>query len=265
MVRDLDELYFSQLSLLTYEKCPLKFRYRYFDGLFWPQDWGSNPEQKEFLETGNLFHQLARRYYARGETINEELLSSDLKLWYQSLKKFRPYNNRDIFLPEYELRINRGSIKLLAKFDLLYLDKSSDRIFIYDWKTNKRPFSPEFDQNNHLQTLVYLYVLQEALDEYLPEVGETGLIYWNPRFPDDKRIITYSKEQFKEDELYLGNKIREIKELDYNEFHTVNDEKLCKYCEYRSICFNKKPELIQLEEDDLDLDLDWESIEEIEF
>ena len=39
MVRKLDELYFSQLALRYYEKCPLKFHRRYLDGLYWPGDW----------------------------------------------------------------------------------------------------------------------------------------------------------------------------------------------------------------------------------
>ena len=75
----LDDLFFSQLALLYFEKCPLKFRRRYLDGLFWPRDWGGNQEMKELLEKGELFHQLAWRYYSRGETIDDKLLPGELK------------------------------------------------------------------------------------------------------------------------------------------------------------------------------------------
>ena len=51
----------------------------------------------------------------------------------------------------------------------------------------------------------------------------------------------------------------------YSDFEAVNDDSICLYCEYRSICFNKRPVLVEMEEDDLELDLDWESIEEIGF
>lgn len=266
MVRKLDELYFSQLALRYYEKCPLKFRRRYLDGLYWPGDWGGNIEQKELLEKGKLFHQLAWRYYSRGETLEQVLLTGELKDWFENLKRFRPYNTVDKFYPEYELRVNKEGIRLVAKFDLLYMDEEKDKIIIYDWKTDRKPFSPEIDFRYNLQTRVYLYVLQEALDRFLPrEKLEPALVYWNPRFPGEERTIVYSKKRFMEDKLFLQEKIEEIKKLRYDEFMAVNDDNICRFCEYRSICFQKKPLLLEIEEDDFDLDLDWERIEEIQF
>ena len=75
----------------------------------------------------------------------------------------------------------------------------------------------------------------------------------------------YSKKRFMEDKLFLQEKIEEIKKLRYDEFMAVNDDNICRFCEYRSICFQKKPLLLEIEEDDFDLDLDWERIEEIQF
>ncbi|QTL97551.1 PD-(D/E)XK nuclease family protein [Iocasia frigidifontis] len=266
---NLKQLYFSQSALAIYEKCPLKFRRRYRDGLFWPQDWGGDLEQREVIETGKLFHRLAQRYYARGEELTAELLTVDLKDWFKRLREFRSYNQRDDFYPEQELRINRDGIKLVAKFDLLYLDKTANRFIIYDWKTNKRPFSEEDKFNNNLQSIVYLYVLTKAGNQYFPgsnlQPADISLLYWNPRFPKNIKTVDYNRRKFAEDEEFLTKKITEIKNLNYADFKAINDEKICKHCEYRPICFGKKPELIVLEEDDLDLELDWEIIEEIQF
>lgn len=262
----LDDLFFSQLALLYFEKCPLKFRRRYLDGLFWPRDWGGNQEMKELLEKGELFHQLAWRYYSRGETIDDKLLPGELKSWFDNLRAFRPYNSEDKFYPEYELRVNKAGFKVVAKFDLLYIDEKRGKILIYDWKTNRKPFGLEIDYRYSLQTRVYLYVLQETLDMFLDQdPTEFALIYWNPRFPQEQRLIPYNKESFLEDKVFLQERIREIKKLAYSDFEAVNDDSICLYCEYRSICFNKRPVLVEMEEDDLELDLDWESIEEIGF
>jgi len=269
LISNLDDLYFSQSALAIYQKCPLKFRYRYLDSLYWPQDWGGNAEQRELIEKGQLFHQLAQRYYARGETIAGELLTGELKEWFLELKKFRPFNEEDYFYPEYELRLNKEGLKLMAKFDLLYLDKSTGRLIIYDWKTNKRPFSKKSDFENNMQTIVYLYVLQEGVLDYFSftekEITGLKLVYWNPRFPGDIKGVNYSQERFSKDRVLLADIINEIKALEHDEFRGIDDDKTCRYCEYRPICYGKNPELLEIEEEDLELELDWEAIDEIEF
>lgn len=266
---NLNRLYFSQSALDIFEKCPLKFRRRYLDGLFWPQDWGGDAEQREVIERGKLFHRLAQRYYASGEKIREELLTVNLKKWFKGLQEFRPYNHRDEFYPEQELRINQDGIKLVAKFDLLYLDKSANRFIIYDWKTNKKPFPREDKFNNNMQSIVYLYVLAEAGKQYFStanlQLDDISLIYWNPRFPKNIKTVKYNQRKYRDNKDFLTKKISGIKSLNYVDFMAINDEKICKYCEYRPICFAKKTELLALEEDDLNFELDWESIEEIQF
>jgi len=266
---NLDELYFSQMALSVYQNCPLRFRRRYLDGLFWPRDWAGDREQKELLERGKLFHRLACRYYSRGEVLTEGILAGELRKWFEDLRKFLPFNEEDDFYPEYELRINFNGIKLLAKFDLLYLRQSDNKLLIYDWKTNKKPFSKKVNYETLLQSRVYLYVLSEALQEYpsgeslSPE--ELGLVYWNPRFPGDMEMVKYSQRKFERDKNFLRALIQEIKTLSYEKFEGIDKDEVCRYCEYRPICSGKKPELIEMEEEDADFELDWETIDEIEF
>lgn len=267
--KNLDKLYFSQSALATYESCPLKFRRRYLDGLFWPRDWGGDTKQKEVIETGKLFHRLAQRYYTRGEVLEVDILSSELKNWFDSLRDFRMFNKKDDFYPEHEIRINRDNIKLVAKFDLLYLDKSAKKFIIYDWKTNKKPFSQRKDFMNDIQTIVYLFVLFEGGEQYFPGgqllAKDISLVYWNPRFPRNIKTIEYNNRKYRKDREYLIKLISEIKMKKYDEFPGIEKEKICKYCEYCPICFGKKPDLIELIEEDLDIELDWEAIDEIQF
>ena len=267
-INNLDELFFSQLSLKVYENCPLKFRRRYIDGLYWPADWSDNYAQKEIVEKGKNFHLIAQRYYKRGDNIQSDKISENLYNWFKELKTFRPYNKTDEFYPEHELRINKNDIKLVAKYDLLYLDKKSNKIIIYDWKTNKKRFNKNKLIKN-LQTKVYLYVLAQVgkyyyFDENI-DLEKISIIYWNPRFPKQAAKINYNEEKFKKDREFLRNKINEIKNLKYNDFKKTENEKVCKFCEYRPICTGKKAESIKVEDDDIDLEIDWDNVDEISF
>lgn len=80
------------------------------------------------------------------------------------------------------------------------------------------------------------------------ETADISLHYWNPRFPTDIKTIKYNQERFNKDKKNLIDKIKEIKRLNYEEYIGINKESICKYCEYRSICFLKKPELVEIEE-----------------
>ena len=64
MINDLryaDYFLFTQHSLATFEKCPLKFKKRYLEGLKWESS--LSEDIKKRLEMGNNFHLLAYRYF----------------------------------------------------------------------------------------------------------------------------------------------------------------------------------------------------------
>jgi len=52
---------FTQQSISTFEKCPLKFKKRYLEGLKWKNV--ISEEAKRRLEMGENFHLMARRYF----------------------------------------------------------------------------------------------------------------------------------------------------------------------------------------------------------
>lgn len=263
LAKNLDDLYFSQSALIAYQNCPLKFRRRYLDGLFWPLDWGGNIEQKDAVEQGRLFHLLAERYYLHGE----KPATAEFAEWFTRLMEFRPYHENGLFLPEHELRINDQGIKLVAKYDLVYFT-SQGRAIIYDWKTNNsRPLYNYW--RKHLQTITYRYLLCRTGGVYTKkgflQAEDISMICWNPRYPKEIQPISYSQKEFQQDEQILNKLIREIKSLSYDRFLATGDQKRCKFCEYSPICHGKRAVQLELEEEEMNFDLDWDAIEEIQF
>ncbi|GAB6136887.1 PD-(D/E)XK nuclease family protein [Halanaerobaculum tunisiense] len=267
LTNSLTDLYFSASALQTYETCKLKFRRRYIDGLYWPSDWVRDEEDKKIYETGQQFHTLAERYYTHGQIVDpKELMSQELVSWLERLTEFRPYTEEGRLLPEQELRFAKGDLKLLAKYDLLYISPAGQAV-IYDWKTNEHQLKEDYWADS-LQTLVYRYLLTKAGGAYAPtdswQPEDITLVYWNPRFPNQKLELYYNQAQFSRDEERLIDLMTEIKNREYDEFFGV-DNKRCHYCEYRPICHGQEALEIKLAEEDLELDVSWEEIDELEF
>ena len=234
-----DDFYFSQLALNVFKQCPLKFRFRYLDQLYWPESRGSR-EKKQFMERGMKFHRLARNYYDRGVAKAGNLQDKKLQKWFESLRGFCPYNEEDRFQPEFELRINCSDVRLLAKYDLLYINNKQNEIFIYDWKTNKKPLSRE-KLGDSLQTSVYLLVLSQAVNRYFSldkkiTPGDLKIVYWNPRFPQKEISLGYSIAEYTADKEKIKNLISIIKNMSYEDFSDKYNKKSCSFCQYSNLC-----------------------------
>ena len=269
--KNIDDLYFSASSLKTYQTCQLKFKRRYIDGLFWPDDWVKDQEKKEMQKLGQLFHTLAERYYLRGRMVDsKEVINEQLVQWLERLVEFRPYNEQDQFLPEQRLQMDDGGLKILAKYDLLQII-DNQRVVIYDWKTYKNNSQPSFLKRS-LQTIIYRYLLLAAGDEYFTDGNlapeDITLIYWNPRFPDDSIEFPYSEEQFLKDKRKIKSLVEQIKATNYgvnDDVLATSDQTNCLYCEYRPICHGEPALEIEPKEEDLDLMEDWDDIDPINF
>lgn len=252
MPSELEKLWFSQASLSAWQNCPLKFKYRYIDGLYWPL--ATVGKVSEHIELGRKFHLLAQRYFSCGEpgpTPGEPLLAS----WLAQLQENFPLSPDSEYLPEYELRSAKSGLRLLAKYDLLVV--AADKVTIYDWKTDERPPRAAFAAS--AQTRLYLYLL--TLSGYFQgEPDQVEMVYWNPRFPKEPLRVSYSARQRQEDEDWLRKLITEI--FSTGAFPTTLNEKNCRFCEYRPVCHGQGLEEVQ--EDLLDLEeVDWEQIQEI--
>jgi len=260
----LNDLYFSQSALAIFNKCRRRFKYRYLDGLYWPAEWGMNEEVKKDLKQGRQFHLIAERYYSK--TLGDTILSSNplLQSWLNRLKAFAEAEN--VVSAEQELRFQKDNLKLLAKYDLLKYDKNENRFIIFDWKTDKKKLA-EKNIEKKMQSRFYLYLLYEAGYKYFSDQYKLDnmplLIYWNPRYPKEQVRIVYNKDNFKKDKIFFKNLISEI--LNEKEFSLTTDLNKCRFCEYRPICRGKTTENKEIIDDDLELNLDWEAVEELEF
>lgn len=252
MAEILDKLWFSQAALSAWLSCPLKFKYRYIDSLYWPLPAGT----LQGLELGRKFHLLAQYYYIGHKPSVPAAEDPLLKQWLDNLERWLPRQQGVLYLPEYELRSNRDGLRLLAKYDLVAMGQ--ERVLVYDWKTDHKP--PKKTLKTSPQTRLYLYLLCSAPQQLPARPGNVEMTYWNPRYPQQPLTITYSSRQWEEDGRWLAEVTEEIKRT--AAFPATTNEKNCSFCEYRPVCHGKGLE----DSEQLELDLDevnWDEIEEI--
>ncbi|WP_010251760.1 PD-(D/E)XK nuclease family protein [Acetivibrio cellulolyticus] len=262
---------FTQQSLATFDRCPLKFKKRYLENLKW--DNFPDEEIKKRLEMGNDFHLLAYRYFLGVETGLSEKTEGfeELNSWMKSLEsKFQKKETRK-YLPEYKLRMAKGPLRLEANFDLLIVD--GDKLEIWDWKTHGKENKPDRKGSKgnkykkSLQSMVYLFVLKEQCEKITGKqvrAENISMFYWQPEPPEVLTDIRYSDEMHNTYREILQNKINGILEYDFSKFEKSLYEKNCKYCEFNWFCNNQRIDFNVIEEDEDFLDeLEWESIEEL--
>ncbi|MDQ2087038.1 PD-(D/E)XK nuclease family protein [Herbivorax sp. ANBcel31] len=276
MVNDLrfeNYFLFTQHSLSTFDKCPLKFKKRYLENLKWDNYLGE--EVRKRLEMGNNFHLMAYRYFQGIEPgLTEDVEGyEELDRWVSSLMRSFEKEDSKRYFPEYKLRMSKGVLRLEANYDLIIIDK--DRIEVWDWKTHvKDKENSKKDEKfqrirleRSLQTVVYLYVLKEEIKlltgREIPSEN-INMYYWQP---EPKRVlaeINYSDMMHSNFEKQLKEKIKKILEYDYSNFDKVLYKKSCKYCEFNWFCNNEKVDYKAMEEDEDFLDeLEWDDIEEL--
>ncbi|HOP99823.1 MAG TPA: PD-(D/E)XK nuclease family protein [Acetivibrio clariflavus] len=262
---------FTQQSLATFEKCPLKFKKRYLENLKWENF--PSEEIKKRLELGNNFHLLAYRYFLGIDTgLNESTEGfSQLNRWMKSLEnKFKREDNLK-YLPEYKVRMTKGIFRLEANFDLLIVD--GDKLEIWDWKTQSKESSQPQRKakaekyKRSLQTIVYLFVLKEQSERITGreiKCENIRMCYWQPDPPEILMDIKYSDELHNAYREILKDKIKGILQYDFSSFDKALYEKNCKYCEFNWFCNNQRIDFNEIEKDDDFLDeLEWEDIEEL--
>lgn len=209
----LKEIYLSQSCIDTYDTCKLKFKKVYIDNIRW------SDSNKNF---GSEFHLLAQRYYIGLDEVLDENKEEYLIL--ENLKKFLKRDKN--MYTEYTIKYKKEYLKLLAKVDLINI--KSDKIVIYDWKTNKTNLD-RIKLENSYQTKIYLH---NAVEEFNISPDNIQLIYYNPRL-NKSLEINYSLDKHEKYKLELKNKALDI----------INEEnfieaigKHCSFCNFNSIC-----------------------------
>lgn len=264
MITKLNDMFFSQNSLEIFNKCRLRFKKRYVDGLLWHSH---ESAENNHAEKGRLFHLLAYRYFMGLDDsfIDEKNEYADIKVWQKRLKEYITINTKNAYYPEFELKLGQGNVKLQAKYDLIMID-AENRAVIYDWKVQEKQIRQKAAEQA-FQTRVYMYLLAKAGDiingkPINPE--DITMVYWQANHPGSPVVIEYSKELFMQEQKFLKEEIEKILNCNFEAdgLETTN-EKICKFCEFCSICNGFDSE--EVIDGEAELHIEWEAVEEIEF
>ena len=281
---------FSQGSLQAFEDCPRLFQLRYLKKVSWPvNEQESSKQLDKQLEQGTVFHHWIHQFY-RGispeRLVDSSPPESQLARWWRFFLDHRPKLENYLLYPEISLSIPIGSDRLVAKFDLLAINRNllSNSSFeineavIVDWKTSrKRPNRPW--QRERLQSKVYPYLFVAASSQFTEgkniEPNHLKMIYWFSNAPTSPMEFSYNNDQYQKDKDYINTLIRRIKKLGPDEAPKTTKIKRCSFCIYRSLCDRGTEDGFSGDEFDLDQvqaistgsldDFDFDQIAEIEF
>lgn len=239
-VRKLNYFYYSQNSLNTFNKCPLKFKLKYFDGMSWRNDSDEDVEYYEGMKIGLDFHLICERYFSKIPLGNKNC-NKDIDIWTERLLQLMSIEEQNLYLPEYEIKMIKDHVKLQAKYDLIVI-KPSNEVEIWDWKTENRKLSQK-ELENRFQTIVYMYTLGEKISEILDreiKLDKIKMIYWQPQYPEHIITISYSEDKHKKNRDILYELIENINQYDFvRDFNRSLYIKQCKFCEFNCFCNDK--------------------------
>jgi hypothetical protein len=272
----LSDFRFSQASLQDFQDCKRRFFYRYVQKLSWPA-LEAEPalENEQWLRQGAEFHQIVHQYFLGlpVEKLSELAMGENLRTWWENFLTHMPIASPLKLFPERIFTTNLAGYTLLAKFDLLVVDKENGLV-IYDWKTSQRPGSRSF-LASRMQSKVYPYVVAKTGGVFIEE-GVVGpdkikMIYWYPNRPAEPEAFIYSKNQMVEDEQTILATIEEINSITERSDHSMTEDRIrCRFCVYRSLC-DRGDRAGFFEESELDVSpmleemMDFDQIPEIEF
>jgi CRISPR/Cas system-associated exonuclease Cas4 (RecB family) len=269
---------FSQTALSDWRDCKRRFQYRHIQQREYPALTTTDPLPfEEQLAAGEAFHHLVHQYFSGVD--EDKLLASiqdeQLQTWWHA---FKAHGITDLPSQRYAETLLTGSIggyRILAKYDLIAV-APNERFVIMDWKTSaNRPKSSWL--MGRFQTVVYRYLAVQAGRYYngnspvQPEQVE--MHYWFTNAPTEPEILRYSQQQYEADAQYLTDTIQAVAaEQDFPKVHEEERERTCRYCIYRSLCWERfrAGDLAAMDDDitepsEITTHFDFDQIAEIEF
>ena len=228
----------SQSSLQDYYDCPRRFELRYLQRLAYPAiETEPALENEKHQKEGEYFHRLIQQNLIGipVEQVGKLANTDNLQRWWNNFLDFRNLQDFGSLYPEVSLSAPLGKFRLVAKYDLIVIDK--DRATIFDWKTyRKRPKNEML--HIRWQTRVYRALLAQAGAHFnhgkpfAPEQIE--MIYWFADFPTEPARFIYKTDQYKRDWDALTKVANEI--TGASDFPKTDQVSKCSYCPYRSYC-----------------------------
>jgi hypothetical protein len=276
---------FSQSNLQDFVDCRRRFQLKHLLHLAWPAI-EAEPvlENERLIELGSRFHHLLHQF-TLGIPVSELKFTQqdeELALWWENFQTAIEENGSihnawlptTLRYPEITLSGRLGDVRIVAKIDLLAVH-SDGSIQIFDWKTAHRAPRRAW-LSERMQTKVYPYLLLQTgafLNHGHPIApDQIEMIYWYPSMPDAPVRFPYSQKQYQTDETYLQSLLETLLRLNESEFVKTNDEQLCKFCIYRSLCnrgiaaglLSESEKTSSLVDDD-SFEIDFDQIDEIAF
>ena len=246
---------YSYSRLETFEKCKLKFKYRYIDEII--------PEIPKSIEAhlGTIIHETLEWLYKKVmektvPSIDEAIVhysekwaeeSADEKLIVNKFMKEKDYFDKGVkFLLDYyfkhqpfkdntiatekQVEINldeTGEKKLVGFIDRLVHNLENNEIEIHDYKTaNFLPTKEDLQRNRQLA--LYSIGIKEEFGK-----DKNIKLIWHYLAHNEKIIIKKTDkdiENLKKEVIELINKIESTKEF------LPNKSRLCDWCEYKNMC-----------------------------
>ncbi|MGC9469358.1 MAG: PD-(D/E)XK nuclease family protein [Anaerolineae bacterium] len=278
------EFQFSQASLQDFVDCSRRFQLRHLRRLQWPAVEAEPVEERERrMELGMAFHRMVQQHVIGIEAarIARTALDPDLRAWWQSYLTYRPIESFGGASEAAQVRSEVSLVgqvagyRLIAKYDLVIIEPGRQFV-ILDWKTSKKR-TPEDVLRRRLQTRVYPFLAVQAgarlAHGQSVEPSHVEMVFWFPAFPQSPARLVYDETRYAEDADFLRRLIGRIAGMGDDEFYLTDVEERCLYCAYRSYCERgvKAGALadvmaaLELEEQVIDLEMDFEQIAEIEF
>ncbi len=268
-----DDFAFTQGSLQDAADCLRRFELRYIKRLRYPAVEAAPALQFERrTRQGARFHKLVQQHLLGlpAETLARSLHDDpELATWWETFRRTGLAGLPEQRQAEITLQTYLAGRRLTAKYDLLALDAGGEAVIV-DWKTWRRVPAQSYLESR-LQTVLYRYVLAKAgAHLYGAQIPpeKIRMVYCFVARGGERLSIDYSAEQLRKDEDYLLNLIAEIEGAE--QFTLTEDESLCRFCTYRSLCERGGAGPLDLLDEDDELEeedfvLDFDQIAEIEF
>jgi hypothetical protein len=264
----------SSSSLQDYADCPRRFQLRFVLMQPWPALITGSPEAAErHVQRGADFHHLARQHSLglTSEELAPFLTDPILGRWWQAFLLHPPADLPSaVRRTEFGLSTPLLGRRLVARLDLLAVDPG-ERAVVVDWKTPpRRPTRTLLAQR--LQTRVYRYLVVKAGSVFNGgqdvRPDQVEMVYWFAGSADTERFA-YDAQQFEADHAYLALLASEIGGRGPEIWPLTRNERLCQFCNYRSLCERGvRAGLLEEFDDDLEapvLEVEFEQVAEVAF
>jgi hypothetical protein len=232
------------------------------------------------MEAGARFHRLIQQYLLgipqeHLDALAEADPAPNFMIWWENFLNYAATWDKTQRFVEIILVAPILNYRLLAKYDLVRFNPSTEKLVILDWKTSQKLPKREWLLEK-IQTRFYRYVLTQAfpslmhIDSIKPE--KVTMKYWFAEFPSNSVDLPYDQKTFENDRAVLTGLIEEILRTPEDQFLKTRDEKKCRFCVYRSHCDRGMQagdlmdyENYDLEPEDMGTELNFDEIGEIKF